>query len=248
MHSGWTTVWASAWRPGPLQKAARGAVAWRGARRARSRRGYRAQDGAMARLPTARWRLAGGKVMSVSLRGAQGGRRARRSVVEPTRAVVRRGGGGELQASAFNGGETALVTGGNAGVALQYQGGRGKVRRKTIGSNNTRRSGSLRRQKSTSAVARTPGDEASRRPEDGTDMLGGETRGGGTAAWSREKEERGGGSGATTSGSRVAVEGDSSRARWRRVAEHGRAAGHGQHSAGATDKRGLGSTVPGGTI
>jgi hypothetical protein len=59
------------------------------------------------------------------------------------------------------------------------------------------------------------------------------------------RRRRGGGSGATTSGSRVAVEGDSSRARWRRVAEHGRAAGHRQHSAGATDKRGQMSLGPG---
>jgi hypothetical protein len=114
-------------RPGgPVQRGKRPVELWRGARRAR-------------------WRLAGGKVLPMSLRGAQGGCQARGSVTELTRAVVRRGGGGELQAAAVNGEETALVTGGNGGVALQYQGGRGKVRCMTIGSNNTRRSGSLRR-------------------------------------------------------------------------------------------------------
>jgi hypothetical protein len=56
-----------------------------------SRRGH----GAQSTRGTARWRLAGGKVLTVSLRGPQGGRRARWSGVELTRAVVRCGGSGE---------------------------------------------------------------------------------------------------------------------------------------------------------
>jgi hypothetical protein len=78
---------------------------------------------------------------------------------------------------AFNGGETASVTGGDGSVALLYRGGRGKVRRTAIGSHDARRSGSPRRRKPTSVVARTPGDEAVGQPEDVTDMLGGEMRG-----------------------------------------------------------------------
>jgi hypothetical protein len=95
---------------------------------------------------------------------------------------------------AFISGEIALMTGGDGGVALQYRGGRGKVRRMTIGSHDARRSGTPRRWKPKLAVARTPDDEAVRRPEDGADKLGGETSGGGT--WSRwrrteRKGERG---------------------------------------------------------
>jgi hypothetical protein len=100
-------------------------------------------------------------------------------VAEITRAVVRHGGGGELQVAVFNSGEIAPVTGGNGGMALQYRGGRGKVRRTAIGSHDAWRSSSPRRRKLTSVVARTPDDEKVRRPEDGMDRLDGEMRGGG---------------------------------------------------------------------
>jgi hypothetical protein len=105
--------------------------------------------------------------------------------------VARRGGSGELQAVAFNGGETALATGGDGGVALQYRGGRGKVRCTAIGSHDARRSGSPRRQKPTSVVAWTPSDEAVRRPEDGVDRLSGEMRGGATRSGWRRMERKG---------------------------------------------------------
>jgi hypothetical protein len=82
--------WASAWRPGPTEVVAHGAGTGH-ARGAHSRRGH----GAQFARGTAQWRLAGGKVLPVSLRGPQGGRRARRSGVELTRAVVRHGGSGE---------------------------------------------------------------------------------------------------------------------------------------------------------
>jgi hypothetical protein len=54
----------------------------------------RTRDDAVARSPVAWWWLASGKVLPVSLRGPQGGRRARRSGVELTRAAARQRGGG----------------------------------------------------------------------------------------------------------------------------------------------------------
>jgi hypothetical protein len=51
-------------------------------------------DGAVACSSTTRWRLAGSKVLPVSLQGPQGGRWARWSGVELTRAAARHGGGG----------------------------------------------------------------------------------------------------------------------------------------------------------
>jgi hypothetical protein len=72
-------VWASAWRPGPAWKAARGP-----------------SDDVVACSPMARWWLAGDKVLPVCSRGPQGGRRARRSGAELTRTAVRREGGGEV--------------------------------------------------------------------------------------------------------------------------------------------------------
>jgi hypothetical protein len=66
-----------------------------GALTARSLRAVHACDGVVERSPTARWQLADGKVLLVSSRGPQGGRWARRSRVELTRAATRhRGGGG----------------------------------------------------------------------------------------------------------------------------------------------------------
>jgi hypothetical protein len=100
-------------------------------------------------------------------------------------------GGGELQAAAFNGGETASMTAGDGGMALLYRGGRGKVRRMTIGSHYERRSGSSRRRKPTSAVARTPGDESVRRLEDGAARLGREMRGCCTQSGCRRMERKG---------------------------------------------------------
>jgi hypothetical protein len=105
--------------------------------------------------------------------------------------MARRGGGGELQAAAFNGGDTASVTGGDGGMAVLYRGGRGKVRCLTIGSHYERRSGSSRRLKPTSAVARTLGDEAVRRLEDGAARLGGEMRGCCTQSGCRRMERKG---------------------------------------------------------
>jgi hypothetical protein len=112
-------------------------------------------------------------------------------VSELTRAVARRGGGGELQAAAFKAGGTAPVTGGDGGVALQYRGGRGKVRHTAIGSHDAWRNDSSRRQKPMSVVAQTPGDKAVRRSEDGADRLGGEMRGGGTWSGWRRMERKG---------------------------------------------------------
>jgi hypothetical protein len=71
---------------------ARGAA--RGALAARSPCAAHARDGVVARSPMAWWRLADGKVLPVSLRGPQGGHRARRSGAELTRAAARRGCGG----------------------------------------------------------------------------------------------------------------------------------------------------------
>jgi hypothetical protein len=62
----------------------------------RSLRTVRARDSAVARSPMARRSLAGGKVLSVSSRGPQGGRRAQRSGAELTRTAVRLGGGEEV--------------------------------------------------------------------------------------------------------------------------------------------------------
>jgi hypothetical protein len=76
MHSGQTATWASAWRPSPARiQPATGDVARE--RQARSRRGRRAHDCVVARSPTARWRLASGKVLSASTSGTPGWRRAR---------------------------------------------------------------------------------------------------------------------------------------------------------------------------
>jgi hypothetical protein len=64
-----------------------GLAAWSSGETARD--AVTACDGAVVCSPAARWWLAGGKVLPVSLRGPQGGRRARRSGVELTRAAAR---------------------------------------------------------------------------------------------------------------------------------------------------------------
>jgi hypothetical protein len=91
-----------------------------GALEPRSPRAVRACDGTVARSTAAQWWLAGGKVLSESSRGPQGGCRATRSGAELTRAA--RGAWRQwrmLRAAAFNGGEAAPVMDDIGGVALQ---------------------------------------------------------------------------------------------------------------------------------
>jgi hypothetical protein len=82
--------WASACRPGPTVERPPCPRGLR-AHRARWRRGHYARDGAVARSPTARWWLAGGKVLLASSWGPPGGCRARRGLVGLTE------GGGHLR-------------------------------------------------------------------------------------------------------------------------------------------------------
>jgi hypothetical protein len=98
-------------------------AAWR-ARRARSRHGRRVRDGVVALSSVARWWLAGGKMLSVSLWGHRedtrhGGRGW--SSLERQRNVE---AVEKLRATTFNGGETAPVMEGVDGMVLQYWGGR----------------------------------------------------------------------------------------------------------------------------
>jgi hypothetical protein len=86
------------------------AQAWRPATRSRPKGGMgalaawlpctaNAWDGMVARLPTGRWWLAGGKVLSESSWGSLGGHRARRGLVGLTEgggATMGRSDGGQL--------------------------------------------------------------------------------------------------------------------------------------------------------
>jgi hypothetical protein len=91
------------------------------ARRARSRCGHRTQFArAMAPSPAARWWLAGDKVLSVSSRRPQGGRRGRRGLAGSLRTTV----DGEATHAASGGGRLGL---------LQYRRKKARVRRSSIG-------------------------------------------------------------------------------------------------------------------
>jgi hypothetical protein len=94
--AGQKASWALAWRPGPAEKrpVERYGARVPGVLAARSPCATHVHDGVVAHSPVAWWQLTGGKVLSMSTRGPQGGCRARRLEVELTRAATRHGGGG----------------------------------------------------------------------------------------------------------------------------------------------------------